>query len=285
MIGKLYELQGRGEQVEVWRAELVGGKLHIQSDSPTRTSLVLGPRPFKRERIAEALEELPNKYHGAYLRGVFEPDEAEPVAEGGRGSGNFAPYHQGIIGTQGGSQQYVSQGHTPVGNRQSAGPGQFALGMNFKQAARVASAITKLHNTDTAFGNGSTYNFTRGNLSGEPEFVASLFPELTDSVYDKNITTQDILGFMRQHAGLLKDDRYSIGTWYNDEEEHTYIDIVVTVPDRALAMILGLRYNQISIWDLKEGDEINTGGDGKAIKNLPPVAKRLDFLKDRSEKQ
>ena len=40
-------------------------------------------------------------------------------------------------------------------------------------------------------------------------------------------------------------------------------EISFHVPDRATAIRLARKYNQISIWDWENGDEIRTGGTGR----------------------
>ena len=42
-----------------------------------------------------------------------------------------------------------------------------------------------------------------------------------------------------------------------------YLDVVATIPDVNDAKALGKEHNQIAIWDLKNGNEILTGGTGE----------------------
>jgi hypothetical protein len=42
-------------------------------------------------------------------------------------------------------------------------------------------------------------------------------------------------------------------------------DVVAVLPDRETALALGRRYNQIAIYDLAAGEEIEAGGTGEAV--------------------
>ncbi|MDA8412009.1 MAG: hypothetical protein M0001_16670 [Treponema sp.] len=122
---------------------------------------------------------------------------------------------------------------------------------------------------------GSTTSFRWGDLSGKKLYVVSLFPDLGIIKKGKEITNAELSAFAFAHMDLFSDPRVCLGTWFNKDDGNTYIDINVVLADKAKAVELAKRYNQISIFDLSSFEETKTGGDGKPIANLPPPIERL----------
>lgn len=126
-----------------------------------------------------------------------------------------------------------------------------------------------------AANDGSTTHMRWGDLSGQPLYVVSLFPDLGIIKKGKDITKDELTAFVQAHKDLLSDPRICFGTWFNKDDGNTYIDINVVLSDKAKAVELGKQYNQISIFNLATFEETKTGGDGKPVANLPAPAKRL----------
>jgi hypothetical protein len=122
---------------------------------------------------------------------------------------------------------------------------------------------------------GSTTSFRWGDLSGKKLYVVSLFPDLGIIKKGKDISSSELSAFSSAHKELFADPRVCLGTWFNKDDGNTYIDINVVLADKAKAVELAKRYNQISIFDLSTFEETKTGGDGKPIANLPPPLERL----------
>ena len=125
---------------------------------------------------------------------------------------------------------------------------------------------------------GATFNFYFGNLSGQALYAASVYPEQTALETGRAIKPQVLRQFFIDTQHLWNDPRNSIGTWYDAENDETYLDISTTLPDRQQMIGLGIRYNQIAIYDLAKRVEISTGGDGSDIAGLPPEDERLPPL-------
>ena len=123
--------------------------------------------------------------------------------------------------------------------------------------------------------NGSTTHFRWGDLSGIPLYVVSLFPDLGVIKEGKEISRQELTEFIKRNYELFKDPRVCLGTWYNEADGNTYIDINVVMADKEKAVALGKKYNQISIFNLETFEETPTGGDGTPIENLPEPEERL----------
>ena len=57
--------------------------------------------------------------------------------------------------------------------------------------------------------------------------------------------------------------------------EWTYCDIAVLLPSEQEAVALAVSYDQIAIFDLYTLTEIETGGTGNTLPNLPTDTQRL----------
>jgi 2',3'-cyclic-nucleotide 2'-phosphodiesterase (5'-nucleotidase family) len=84
-------------------------------------------------------------------------------------------------------------------------------------------------------------------------------------------TGSDLKAFTMKNAKWLLDRTgYALGTWYH--EGKTYIDVSTTIPWRDYAVTLGREYDQISIFDLANFQEIPTAGTGGKSGQVPNPA-------------
>jgi hypothetical protein len=77
---------------------------------------------------------------------------------------------------------------------------------------------------------------------------------------------------------ISRSPNVSIGTWYDQETDTTFLDISFTTTDRERAIELGRQFNQKAIYDLNALEEIPTGGTGEALAGLPSIEERLGIL-------
>lgn len=148
------------------------------------------------------------------------------------------------------------------------------LGDRLKQATDKAF---EAHMSDP-MNPGSTVNIDRGNLLGKRAYAVSIYNERSKIIKGPVVLRSILEEFAKKNADLLSDSRNSIGTYYDRGDGNTYIDVVVTLPDRGISELLGKRANQRSIFGLEKAEVIETGGDGKNLENLGPVEGRLDRL-------
>jgi hypothetical protein len=136
----------------------------------------------------------------------------------------------------------------------------------------IAEKVVTLHESK----GGATVNPFRGDMRGLPLFAVSPFPngEITRQYPGRALPTGKVKSFIVDNLELLKDSRYSVGSWFNPTEELTYLDLVATV-EKTVAEDLARRYNQIAIYDLLRGVNVQTGGTGVAPPDLPPLNRRL----------
>lgn len=102
---------------------------------------------------------------------------------------------------------------------------------------------------------GATFNLTKGSLAGTEHYAVSIYPE-RELILKGEPTTKVIEQYMAKNADLLDDPMNSFGIWRDVDSGKTYLDVVVTTPDKAAAMKLGLDHGQLAIFDLGKMQEI-----------------------------
>lgn len=135
----------------------------------------------------------------------------------------------------------------------------------------AASAVIRLHERN----GGATFNLYFGDFSGQKLYAVSVFVERSVRLPGRSIPPQILRGFIQANADLLGDPRNSIGTWYNALADETYLDISTAFPHLQEAFTIAIRYNQIAIFDLHRQQEIETGGTGEPVDDLPSGTERL----------
>lgn len=114
---------------------------------------------------------------------------------------------------------------------------------------------------------GATYNLEKGNIAGQKLYAVATHPDRA-VILDHPPTVEDIDGYLTSNRDILNAET-SLGVWINGTK--TYLDIVSTIPDRAEAIELGKKFNQISIFDLSNLQEIPTGGTGEVAKKAEMI--------------
>jgi hypothetical protein len=138
------------------------------------------------------------------------------------------------------------------------------------------SAQIAAHNAN----GGSTFHPEHGDLNGKPFFSVGgepefKNPELKMTVDGGELTADQLKEFTDRPAvkeALAKNPDASVGTWHDKEAGNTVIELVKTPADRDEAIKMGVRNEEKSIYDLKEGKEIKTGGE----RNLPAGYPKTD---------
>ncbi len=138
----------------------------------------------------------------------------------------------------------------------------------------MAAHLVRLHHQN----GGATFNPYFGDMSGQPLFAVSVFPEASAIEAGPLISPLFVRGFIRENHRLLLDPRNNVGTWYNVTEDETYLDVSTALPEREDAFTLAVRCNQIAFYDLAQGEAILTFGRGENTVDLPPEDERLPPL-------
>ncbi len=128
---------------------------------------------------------------------------------------------------------------------------------------------------------GATFNLFFGNMAGQDLYAVSLYPERSAVLPGRDVPEALLRKFIEDNLDLLADPRNSIGLWYSETLHAIYLDVSVTLPDRAEAVSLGEWYNQEAIYDLGQDEVLDTGGTGEwhegwssELDRLPPLQRQ-----------
>lgn len=136
----------------------------------------------------------------------------------------------------------------------------------------VASTLVQ----SLADNDGGTINTKTGELlNDKPVYMVSIYPERGVQYEGKNLTESNVDSFIETNGDLLSQDQNSLGVFYDDGTKTTDLDVVVATPDKDLAIALGKKFNQKSIWDAANKDTIETGGTGERVTIDIPEGERV----------
>jgi len=83
-----------------------------------------------------------------------------------------------------------------------------------------------------------------------------------DDFFDETEGKRIMSDFLKENRARFGKDQF-LGIWHNKKNGKVYLDITDNIKDRSEAERLGKERNQISIWDVVNGAEIDTGGTGE----------------------
>ncbi len=122
-------------------------------------------------------------------------------------------------------------------------------------SGRTVNQILNLIQTN----GGTTFNMSKGNMVGTDNYAVATYPDRAAIL--PGIDFDIIEEYLLKNEDLLNNADNSFGAWSHDGK--VYLDVVSTIPDINKAVELGKQHNQIAIWDLKNGQQISTGGTGE----------------------
>lgn len=73
-----------------------------------------------------------------------------------------------------------------------------------------------------------------------------------------------IKDFYEKNKDVLKEDGNVLGTWLDPDTGNIYLDISKRFEDKAEAIKYASEHNEKAIWDVKNMENIDTGGTGNA---------------------
>jgi hypothetical protein len=135
---------------------------------------------------------------------------------------------------------------------------------------------------------GATFSLYFGNMSGQPLYSVSVWPERGTQPSDNEMSVSVIQDFIEANSDVLNelnDPRCGIGLWYNADDNAVYLDIVALLPSRLEAVALAMQYDQIAIFDLNALTDIETGGTGNGPSVMPPATKRLPRIRSQKDEE
>lgn len=104
---------------------------------------------------------------------------------------------------------------------------------------------------------------TKGFMVAKGGDIGDIVP--ADKFFDPVEGPKALSSFMKANRDTLTKGSY-LGLWHNTADGNVYLDVSDNILDRATATRAGRDRNQISIWDVANFREIDTGGTGELAK-------------------
>ncbi len=83
-----------------------------------------------------------------------------------------------------------------------------------------------------------------------------------DDFFDEAKGAEILSSYMKQHKSEFKNSNNYLGLWHNTDDGQVYLDVSENIEDEGEAISRGRDRDQISIWDVANFKEIDTGGTG-----------------------
>ena len=83
-----------------------------------------------------------------------------------------------------------------------------------------------------------------------------------DDFFDETKGAEILSSYMKQHKAEFNNSNNYLGLWHNTDDGQVYLDVSENIQDEAEATSRGRDRDQISIWDVANFKEIQTGGTG-----------------------
>lgn len=118
-----------------------------------------------------------------------------------------------------------------------------------------AKQVFKAH---MATGGSSTVIPTGKDMLGAQAYSVSTFKQ-REVVLLGQPTSAGIAQYIRANDDLLSNPNNILGTWYDADANHTYLDVSVLVPRMGDALALARKHDQFAVFDLRTATTINLG--------------------------
>lgn len=121
--------------------------------------------------------------------------------------------------------------------------------------SRISRAvdIACAHHNQT---NGSTVSFIHGDMVGQKLYSVSPYLNRSTTLWERP-TWETLLDYAKANLDLLLRPGHALGTWFSDWDLVHCLDVVVLLRHRSSATKMGLRFNQVAIYDLEARREIS----------------------------
>ena len=83
-----------------------------------------------------------------------------------------------------------------------------------------------------------------------------------DDFFDEAKGAEILSSYMKQHKSEFNNSNNYLGLWHNTDDGQVYLDVSENIKDEGEAISRGRDRDQISIWDVANFKEIETGGTG-----------------------
>lgn len=100
-------------------------------------------------------------------------------------------------------------------------------------------------------------------------YMCAVYAERSELIEAKDATDASkcesrIQAFYEKNKDVLKEEGNVLGTWLDPDTGNIYLDISKRFEDKAEAIKYASEHNEKAIWDVKNMENIDTGGTGNA---------------------
>jgi GNAT superfamily N-acetyltransferase len=106
-----------------------------------------------------------------------------------------------------------------------------------------------------------------------------------DEFFDEAKGAEILSSYMKQHKSEFNNSNNYLGLWHNTQDNQVYLDVSENIEDEGEAISRGRDRDQISIWDVANFKEIETGGTGGIEKTRGSQTARFVEHDRRADRQ
>lgn len=96
-----------------------------------------------------------------------------------------------------------------------------------------------------------------------------------EDFFDETKGAEILSSYLKQHKSEFNQSNNYLGLWHNTQDNQVYLDVSENIEDEGEAISRGRERDQISIWDVANLKEIETGGTGGIEKTRGSKSTRL----------
>jgi len=106
-----------------------------------------------------------------------------------------------------------------------------------------------------------------------------------DDFFDEAKGSEILSSYMKQHKSEFNNSNNYLGLWHNTNDGQVYLDVSENIKDEGEAISRGRERDQISIWDVANLKEIETGGTGGIEKTRGSTTARFVEYDRRTDRR
>jgi hypothetical protein len=106
-----------------------------------------------------------------------------------------------------------------------------------------------------------------------------------DDFFDEAKGAEILSSYMKQHKSEFNNSNNYLGLWHNTDDGQVYLDVSENIKDEGEAISRGRERDQISIWDVANFKEIETGGTGGIEKTRGSTTARFVEYDRRTDRR
>jgi hypothetical protein len=137
---------------------------------------------------------------------------------------------------------------------------------NWARGIEVAPEIVRSTLEGVRANGGLSVNMKDGSIPKDGYMVArdKKFAAIVkaDDFFDEARGAEILSSYMKQHKSEFNNSNNYLGLWHNTKDGQVYLDVSENIKDEGEAISRGRERDQISIWDVVNLKEIETGGTG-----------------------